>query len=139
VDVAIEARQLEAGERLGARVGTEGLYDVVVEGAGTAESLARSIESSHRVEPWSCSACISGRSRSTGCRCSTARHVIPSLEYCAADDKREMDDAAAMLARDPEIARSLITHRYPIEDAAEAFRVAGDKASNAIRVVIKPT
>jgi threonine dehydrogenase-like Zn-dependent dehydrogenase len=50
-----------------------------------------------------------------------------------------MDDAAAMLARDPEIARSLITHRYPIEDAAEAFRVAGDKPSNAIRVVIKPT
>ena len=46
-DVAIEARhphQLEAGERLGARAGTEGLYDVVVEAAGTADSLARSIE-----------------------------------------------------------------------------------------------
>jgi threonine dehydrogenase-like Zn-dependent dehydrogenase len=57
----------------------------------------------------------------------------------AADDRREMDEAAAMLARDPEIARTLITHRYPIDDAGEAFRVAGDKASGAIRVVIEPT
>jgi threonine dehydrogenase-like Zn-dependent dehydrogenase len=47
--------------------------------------------------------------------------------------------APAMLARDPEIARTLITHRYPIIDTGEAFRVAGDKASGAIRVVIEPT
>jgi len=31
----------------------------------------------------------------------------------------------------------VITHRYPIVDAAEAFRVAGDKTSGAIRVVIR--
>ena len=46
-DVALEARhphQREAGERLGARIGTEGGYDVVVEAAGTNESLARAIE-----------------------------------------------------------------------------------------------
>jgi threonine dehydrogenase-like Zn-dependent dehydrogenase len=49
-----------------------------------------------------------------------------------------MEDAAAMIADDPEIARTLITHRFPIEDAAEAFRVAGDKSSGAIRVVIEP-
>ena len=44
-----------------------------------------------------------------------------------------------MLAREPEIARTLITHRYPIDDAAKVFRVAGDKASGAIRVIIEPT
>jgi threonine dehydrogenase-like Zn-dependent dehydrogenase len=32
----------------------------------------------------------------------------------------------------------LITNRFLIEDAAEAFRVAGDHASGALRVVIEP-
>jgi hypothetical protein len=49
-----------------------------------------------------------------------------------------MDDAAVMLARDHEIARTLITRRSPIDDAGEAFRV-GDNASSAILVVIEPT
>jgi threonine dehydrogenase-like Zn-dependent dehydrogenase len=49
-----------------------------------------------------------------------------------------MADVATMLAEDPEIARTIITHRFPIEDATEAFRVASDRASGAIRVVIEP-
>ena len=44
----------------------------------------------------------------------------------------------AMLAADPEIARTVITHRFPIEDAVEAFRVAGDRSARPIRVVIEP-
>jgi threonine dehydrogenase-like Zn-dependent dehydrogenase len=50
-----------------------------------------------------------------------------------------MDEAAAMLAEKPEIARTLITHRFPLEEAQEAFRVAGDRASGAIRVVLEPS
>jgi threonine dehydrogenase-like Zn-dependent dehydrogenase len=50
---------------------------------------------------------------------------------------REMEDAAAMLADDPEIVRTLVTHRFPIGDAEEAFRVASDRAAGAIRVVIE--
>jgi threonine dehydrogenase-like Zn-dependent dehydrogenase len=65
--------------------------------------------------------------------------LIPSLGYCAHQGGREMSDAALMLADDPEIARTLITHRFPIEDAVEAFRVASDKAAGAIRVVIEPS
>ena len=65
--------------------------------------------------------------------------IIPSLGYCAHQGGREMEEAAAMLAEDPEIARTVITHRFPIEDAARAFQVAGDKTSGAIRVVIEPS
>lgn len=65
--------------------------------------------------------------------------VIPSLGYCTHDGEREMAHAAAMLAEEPEIARTPITHRFPLEDAVEAFRVAGDRASGAIRVVVEPS
>ena len=33
---------------------------------------------------------------------------------------------------------ALVTHRFPIEDAPEAFRVASDKSTGALRVVIEP-
>jgi threonine dehydrogenase-like Zn-dependent dehydrogenase len=64
--------------------------------------------------------------------------VVPSLGYCRHGDAREMEEAAAMLASDPDIARTIITHRFPIDDAVEAFRVAQDKSSGAIRVVLEP-
>jgi threonine dehydrogenase-like Zn-dependent dehydrogenase len=43
-----------------------------------------------------------------------------------------------MLAGRPELAQMLITHRFPIEDAPEAFRVAADKSKGVFRVVVEP-
>ena len=142
-DVAIEARhrhQLEAAERIGARTKAEGLYDVVVEAAGTPQSLARSIEL----------AAPGGTVAALGVHFGPVEidwwplfhretRLVPSLGYCRHESGREIEDAAAMLAEDPEIVRAIVTHRYPIEDASEAFRVAADRASGAIRVVIEPS
>jgi 2-desacetyl-2-hydroxyethyl bacteriochlorophyllide A dehydrogenase len=140
--VALEARhphQREAGERLGADVGTDGVYDVVVEAAGSSASLARSIE---LVAPGGTVVVLGVHFGTVELNWMPLFHrearVIPSLGYCRHDSGREMEDAAAMLADDPEIARAVITHRFPIDEAAEAFRVAGDKTSGAIRVVIEP-
>ena len=142
-DVALEARhpyQKEAGERLGARVDPDGLYDVVVEAAGTEASLTRSGE---LVAPGGTIVVLGVHFGPVQLDWMPLFHkearVIPSLGYCAHDSGREMEDAAAMLAEDPEIARTLITHRFPIEDAAEAFRVASDRAGGAVRVVIEPS
>jgi threonine dehydrogenase-like Zn-dependent dehydrogenase len=33
----------------------------------------------------------------------------------------------------------LVTHRFPLEDAPEAFRVASDKSTGALRVVLEPS
>jgi threonine dehydrogenase-like Zn-dependent dehydrogenase len=141
-DVALEARhthQWEAGERLGAHAGTDGVYDVVVEAGGTPASLARSIE---LVGPGGTVVALGVHLGAVELDWTALFHrearVIPSLGYCRSEEGREMEQAAAMLADDPEIARALITHRFPIDDAAEAFRVAADRRAGAIRVVIEP-
>ena len=141
-DVALEARhpfQWTAGERLGARAGTDGLYDVVVEAAGTTASLARSID---LVAPGGTVVVLGVHMGTVELDWRPLFHrearVVPSLGYCAHSGGREMADAAQMLADEPEIVKTLITHRFPLEDAHEAFRVAGDRSSGAIRVVIEP-
>ena len=105
-DVAVEARhphQQEAAERIGARVGTEGVYDVVVEAAGSAESLARCAE---LVAPGGTVVVLGVHLGPVELNWMPLFHkeasVLPSLGYCAAgEDHREMDDAAAMLADRP--------------------------------------
>ena len=141
-DVALEARhphQQEAGERLGARIGPDGLYDVVVEAAGTQASLARCVE---LVAPGGTIVVLGVHFGPVELDWMPLFHrearLIPSLGYCATKGVGRWRTRRPMLADDPEIARTLITHRFPIEDAAEAFRVAGDQSSGAIRVVIEP-
>jgi 2-desacetyl-2-hydroxyethyl bacteriochlorophyllide A dehydrogenase len=142
-DVALEARhphQHEAGERLGAQIGARGTYDVVVEAAGSVESLARCGEI---VAPGGTIVVLGVHFGPVQVDWMPLFHrearLIPSLGYCAHDGVREMEEAAAMLAEEPEIARTVITHRFGVEDAVEAFRVAADRASGAIRVVIEPS
>ena len=43
-----------------------------------------------------------------------------------------------MLAARPELTQLLITNRFPIEDAPEAYRVAQDKSKGVFRVVVEP-
>ena len=38
----------------------------------------------------------------------------------------------------PKIAETLITHRLPLDDAPDAFRLAADRAHGAIKVVLEP-
>jgi 2-desacetyl-2-hydroxyethyl bacteriochlorophyllide A dehydrogenase len=143
-EVAVEARhphQRAAAERLGARVGAGGSYEVVVEAAGSEAGLARATE---LVGPHGTVVVVGVHLGTLSVNWMPLFHregrLIPSLGYCHghAGHGRDMEEAAAMLAAEPEIARALITHRFPITEAAEAFRVAADRAAGAIRVVVEP-
>lgn len=141
-EVALEARyphQIELGERLGASR-PNGLYDVVIEAAGSESALHRAAELAAPggamgvlgVFPpevqWPQMVCFMKEVRS-----------VPALGYCRHEGGRDFDDAAQLLASTPTLVESLITHRFPIEDAAEAFRTASDKSTGALRVVVEPS
>jgi threonine dehydrogenase-like Zn-dependent dehydrogenase len=61
-----------------------------------------------------------------------------SYTYGAHAGRRDLDDAAELLAAQPELASTLITHRFPLDDAAHAFRVAAARRSGSIKVVLEP-
>ena len=65
-------------------------------------------------------------------------HVQPASMYGRDGAARDVDVAAATLAAQPEIARAIITHRFPLDAAGEAFRTAADRTAGAIKVVLEP-
>jgi threonine dehydrogenase-like Zn-dependent dehydrogenase len=140
-EVAIEARhphQHGARERLGAATPT-GDYDLVLETAGSESGLYRAVELVRRggtvvhlgvYDPDTTWPHHESFMKEVALR--------PSLGYCGHDGRREFAEAADMLASRPELAQMLITHRFPIEDAAEAFRTAQDRSKGVFRVVVEP-
>jgi threonine dehydrogenase-like Zn-dependent dehydrogenase len=65
----------------------------------------------------------------------------PSLGYCSHYARRpDFAEAANLLAARPELTSTLITHRFPIADAVDAFRIAQDKvkSKDVFRVVVEP-
>jgi 2-desacetyl-2-hydroxyethyl bacteriochlorophyllide A dehydrogenase len=141
LDVDLEARhphQIEAGERLGAGRPT-GQYDVVIDAAGSESGLARGAELARADGRVVLLGVYHGLIPFPGVAALVKElTIVNAMAYCRHDGVRETDEVAAMLAADPEIARTLITHRFPLDDVAEAFRVANDRAAGAIKVVLHP-
>jgi len=132
-------RQREAAARLGAGELGNG-YDVVIEAAGTASALADAVE---RCKPggtvvfvgsyWESGPEIPGQLVSL-----KEITLVPSSMYGRVGPSRDFEVAASILATRPEIGAALITHRFPLDAAAEAFATAQDRAAGAIKVVLEP-
>ncbi|MDG2305746.1 MAG: alcohol dehydrogenase catalytic domain-containing protein [Candidatus Binatia bacterium] len=132
--------QKAAGARLGAgEVDATEPYDVVIDAAGTTSSLDEAV---NLLRP--CGKLLilatfwEGMTMPGFGVCMKEIDVIPAAMYSRLGPSRDVDAAAALLASNPEIARSVITHRFPLEAASEAFRIAADRKAGAIKVVLEP-
>jgi threonine dehydrogenase-like Zn-dependent dehydrogenase len=139
--VAVVARhphQQAAAERLGATLGPIEA-DVVVEAAGTESALDAATEIAAPKATIALLGTYWDGLRGQGFPFTAKElRLVGSFAYCRHRNGRDMADAAAILAADPTIADAIITHRFPLEDAAQAFRVAADRASGTIKVVLEP-
>jgi threonine dehydrogenase-like Zn-dependent dehydrogenase len=140
-EVALLARhdsQAAAGERLGARAGAVE-YDLVVDCAGTPSALEQAVA---LCRPGGCLLLLAtywqGLTLPAFALSMKEVRVIPSNMYARTGAGRDVDAAAALLAQRPEIAATVITHRLPLEAAAEAFAIAADRRAGAIKVVLEP-
>ena len=140
-DADISARhdhQAAAAQSVGANVGFGDGYDVVFDAVGSTSSLLESVK----------------RCRYGGRVCMVGSFwdpveldmtilmqevtLIPAMMYGPTAAGREIESAAAVLAEVPEFGSALITHRYPLDGAPEAFATARDRSSGAIKVVFEP-
>ena len=141
VEVDLDARhrhQRVAGERLGA--GTpRGEYQVVIEAAGTDTALAECVRRGGPAARIALVGIAHGDRRLPGIPFTMNEMTMVGCNcYDNGARGHEFAQAAAVLAADPEIAATVITHRFPLEEAGEAFRVAADRSAGAIKVVLQP-
>lgn len=126
-----------AGEALGASLVTEDGFDVIIDAVGTTASIAEGVQ---RIRP-------RGRIGLVGTLwepasldigiCGKEVSIIPSAGYSGVAPNRDFDLAARVLAERPDIADVLVTHRFPLDAAAEGFAVAADRAGGAIKVIFE--
>ena len=64
--------------------------------------------------------------------------MVGAITYGRADGVADFARAIVLLTANRELAETLITHRRPLDAIAEAYALADDKASNALKVTIAP-
>lgn len=140
-EVGLAARhdaQRAAGERLGATE-VSGQYDLVIEAAGTESALSQAVEIAKPSAEVAIPGIYWGPINLPGIAlCFKQVSLCPTTLYARSGAGRDIDYAAALLATNPTIADTLITHRFPLDAAAEAFETAAAKSAGAIKVVLEP-
>ncbi len=63
--------------------------------------------------------------------------IVGGVTYCRPGAHSDFDVALRILESDPERARALITHRFPLADAGKAFATAADKSTRSLKVQVQ--
>jgi 2-desacetyl-2-hydroxyethyl bacteriochlorophyllide A dehydrogenase len=136
--IARHDAQREAAARIGSGTDPEGEYDVVVDAAGTDSALKTSFD---LLRPGGKVALVASYWEPvTFPQFFSIKEpvVFGSNTHGHDENDRDMDAAARILAESPEVAAAMITHRFPLDRAADAFDAAGDRAAGAIKVLLEP-
>ncbi|MEX1217976.1 MAG: alcohol dehydrogenase catalytic domain-containing protein [Acidimicrobiales bacterium] len=138
--LARHERQTDAASRLGAGSVDGNGYDVVIEAAGSASALA---EAADRCRPGGTIVLLGsywdGNVEMPGMVIGMKElTLIPAVMYGRSGPSRDIDAAATILGQRPELPEIVITHRFPLDAAVEAFTVAADRSAGAIKVVLEP-
>jgi 2-desacetyl-2-hydroxyethyl bacteriochlorophyllide A dehydrogenase len=143
--VARHPHQQAAAEAIGARIidpdgkGVRNKADVAVEAAGSETSIGTAMALAKPGATVSMLGAYWGLIPVPGTAMMLKElRLQASYVYDAHAGPREVEQAADLMARRPELATTLITHRFGLDDAVEAFRVAGDRKAGAIKVVLQP-
>ncbi len=141
-EVAIAARhdaQKSAAEQLGATLDPQGEYDIVIECAGNNAALLQAVK---LCRPRAKLLLLATYWQGVEFPIfeASARNITieTSTMYSQTGLSRDVDVAAQLMGRYPNIAKALITHRLPLDAAVEAFSIAADRQAGAIKVVIEP-
>jgi len=136
--IAHRERRVEAGARLGARIGAGAGYDVVLDAAGTQSSLDAATES---VRPGGTVSILGTYWTPVTIGLSIQMKeitLLPAFTYGHHHGVDEFGEAARVLGETPDLHGAMVTHDFSLDDAIEAFRVADDRTQDAIKVVVHP-
>lgn len=61
-----------------------------------------------------------------------------SMTYGVIDGRHDFEVALELLRSDPDAFAGLVSHRFPLEETADAFVTAADKSTGALRIVVAP-
>jgi len=139
-EVELEARhpqQIEAGSQLGAVKSKGKPASIVVEAAGTSSALVQAVSLCEKGGSVAIPATYWNPIQLPGMEMGMREvSLVPSITYGYTKGSRDFEIAAKILAKTPEFSRALITHRFPLDAAAEAFAVARTRSEGAIKVAL---
>ena len=135
---ARHAAQSAAGRALGAAA-IEGEYDVAIDCAGTDSAIEQACEA---LRPNGTLLLLSASwdaFRLPGLALAAKELAITvSTMYGRSASGRDIDAAATLLGEREDLGELLISHRFPLDAAPEAFRAATRRAEGALKVVLEP-
>lgn len=138
--------QKAAAERLGAKVldataaSKGGDFDLSVDAAGTPEGMAEAVRRVRRGGVVLVLASYLTRDLVAPKMEIAVKELslILSAMYGRNSEGRDIDAAARILRELPELPAAVISHRFELDAAEEAFTIAGDRAGGAIKVTLEP-